>query len=121
MSGRIWTPEELTPQGWDPDEWVDVNSWNPNSEPMVVVDCKIIRATYHKTRETIALQVRTPDGTDRVTYMHKANFTFGGRKHSDLPAVETDREMEKTADLLNRRSGHKLKLKMYKSQWSNDQ
>jgi hypothetical protein len=112
---RIWTPEALTPEGWDPDEWLDVNTWSPDKEPSSVVECRIIRAAYHRSKETIALQIRAGDGM-RVAYLHKSNFMFRGRKHSDVPREETDKEMEKTTAMMNARAGTKLRIRMYQSQ-----
>jgi hypothetical protein len=113
---NIWTPEELTPKGWDPDEWMEVNSWNQNNEESVILKAKIIKAVYHKEQEQISLLVRTPDGQPRVVPLSKSSFTFHGKSPKDLPREETDKEMLKTTELLNRREGSFLSLKVFKSQ-----
>jgi hypothetical protein len=113
---KIWTPEELTPKGWDTDEWMEVNSQNPAKEDNVVLRAKIIKAVYHKDEERISLLVRTPDGNPRLVPLSKSAFTFHGKSHKELSREETDREMLRTTELLNRREGSFLLLKVFKSQ-----
>lgn len=112
---KIWTPD-LTPKGWDPDEWVEANEWNQDKEEKVVVRARIVKAKYHSSQEKISLLVRTQDGVSKVVPISKSSFTFRGKSHKEIPKKETDKEMEKTALLLNRRKGSWIRLELFKSQ-----
>lgn len=113
---NIWTPEELTPKGWDTDEWFGVHSFDPNKEETVVIKGKILKAVYHEDEEQISLVVRVPDGSPKVVPISKSAFTFHGKPHTELPKEETDREMFKTAELFNRRKGASVSLNIFTSQ-----
>ena len=86
------------------------------ADPSVFKESQIVKAFYHQDEEQISLLVRTPDGNSRVVPISKSAFTFRGKPHTELPRQETDREMFKTAELLNRRQGKFVSLEVFKSQ-----
>jgi len=112
---KIWTPEQLTPDGWDPDEWFSVNSWSPDQEQMTTIKATILRAAYYPDKETIMVHVKKEDGQEAVIPQPKAAFKFHGQHYMDLPKEETDREMAKTADAYAKAKGRKINLQVYKT------
>ena len=111
---KILTPEQMTPDGWDPDEWSQVNTWDSSREKTKVVMATILHAAYYPAKETIAVHVkRDDDGREAISYLPKSALKFNGQSHMDLPREETDRQMEKTADLFLRRKGAKIKLSVF--------
>jgi hypothetical protein len=96
------------------------NIWVPSADPKydstVVVDGKIEFAKYDPVKETLAVVVRLQNGECRGTYTHKSVFKFHGRDWSSLPKEETDMEMEKTAQLFNKRKGARVKLEVFAHQ-----
>lgn len=112
MSDNL-TPEQLTPAGWNPDEWADVNSWHSGREKTKLVTATILHAAYYPEKETLAVHVKREDGREAVSYLPKSALRFNGQHHLDLSKEETDRQMEKTADLFLRRKGAKIRLRVF--------
>lgn len=108
---------EAVPAGWNPKDWVSANAWDSSKEETILVEGRILTATYHRDKESIAVQIRTPDGNVRTTYLPKMAFKFEGKHYMDLPKAETDRQMEKTAALFIAAKGRSVKLQMFKPQY----
>lgn len=84
-------------------------------EKMYTVKAKVREATYHKEEGYIAVQVELPDGTSRAVFLHKSNVTFHGRKFTEVPQAEIDRQMGKTTELFRLARGRSIKVQLYES------
>lgn len=113
---RIWTPEQLTPEGWDPDEWASAHSWNPENDEKKTVKVRIVAAKYHEDQETISLLAKFPDGSSRTLPISKGAFTLGGKSLKEIPKHESDKEMDKLAHLLNERRGAPILVEAFNVQ-----
>lgn len=116
---EIWTPESLTPDGWDPDEWYDVNSFHPSREKSTVLRGRILFATYHKEHRSVAVQILTPDDERRVACLGAKCFTFEGKSLDEAPEEVVDREMTILARLFNEkanREDNEINIKMFSTQ-----
>jgi hypothetical protein len=81
------------------------------------VTAEIRNAKYHIDEETIALTVVLPDGTERVTYLTKDLYTFGGgRGPKEVPKDESDKAMLKLANEFVKARGKRIKIEMYRHQ-----
>jgi hypothetical protein len=112
----IWTPEQLTPDGWDPDEWASAHSWSPKNDEKKTVKVRIVAAKYHEDQETISLLARFPDGSSRTLPINKGVFTLGGKNLKEIPKHESDKEMSKLAHLLNERRGSSISVEAFNVQ-----
>jgi hypothetical protein len=92
--------------------------WSAKDDDLVTIRGVVADAKYFKEEGYIVVKLRLADGSTRSACLHRSNFTFHGRDHSDVPADERDAEMERTANLFRRSgdNGRKITVRMYRHQ-----